>query len=127
MWPQLLRYVIAGAVVLLCDVLIFAWLVHAFSANAYTANLLSRAACIPISFLLQRRTFAAFSGQTRLQFAKFVALWIFSTGLGAVVLQPLLFRFGPTHASVGKLFIEAALAMMNFFLMRHWVYRRTGS
>jgi putative flippase GtrA len=126
-FAQLLRYGLAGSAVLLCDALIFAWLVHVFHTNAYEANLISRTSCIPISFFLQRRTFSAPRGQKRLQFTKFVALWIFSTLLGALVLQPFLLRFGPTYASFGKLFVEACLAIMNFFLMRHWVYRKADS
>ena len=118
---QLLRYLFAGLLVLACDVAIF-YLLITFYPNAFVANLLSRMACIPISFVLQRKTFSAQDGQAKQQLGRFIALWVFATSFGALVLQPLLLTQGPQWTALGKIILEGFLAIMNFFVMRFWVY-----
>lgn len=121
--PQPVRYILTGAFVFCCDWAMFYLLVH-LSDSASISNFASRALAIPISFYLQRRyTFTATQLQkTPAQFWRFLLLWLLATAIGALILEAIRTPFGANAASLVKIPLEIAIAFINYFAMKHWVY-----
>jgi len=122
--PQPMRYVLTGAFVFCCDWAMFYILVH-LSNSASISNFASRALAIPISFYLQRRcTFTgAQTKKTPTQLWRFLLLWALATAAGALILEAIRAPLGANAASLVKIPLEIAIAFINYFAMKHWVYR----
>lgn len=122
---QIYRFILTGACVVAFDWLCFHLLVHA-TQNASISNLISRTLAIPVSFYLQRRfTFRAHTdGHSNQAWLRFIVLWLGGTSFGAVVLELIRARYGENVASAAKLAVEALVAVVNFIVLKHWVYRR---
>ena len=125
LWSQIYRFLLTGACVVAFDWLCFHLLVHA-THDASISNLLSRSLAIPVSFYMQRRfTFRAHeAGHSTAAWLRFLVLWCGGTAFGAVVLEFVRARYGENAASAAKLLVEALIAVVNFVVLRHWVYRR---
>lgn len=126
--PQPVRYILTGAFVFCCDWAMFYLLVH-ISNSASISNFASRALAIPISFYLQRRcTFNTVTTQkTPAQLWRFLLLWTLATTAGALILEAIRAPFGANAASLVKIPLEIAIAFINYFAMKHWVYRAEKS
>ena len=99
-------------------------LVH-LGDNAGISNFASRAFAIPISFYLQRRcTFTDAQAQkTPAQIWRFLLLWVLATAAGALILEAIRAPLGANAASIVKIPLEIAIAFINYFAMKNWVYR----
>jgi putative flippase GtrA len=126
--PRPLRYILTGAFVFCCDWAMFYFFVH-LSESASISNLASRTLAIPISFYLQRLvTFTGAQTQrTPTQLWRFLLLWGLATGVGALILEAVRVPFGANMASLVKFPLEIAIAFINYFIMKHWVYRAENS
>ena len=122
--PQPVRFILTGAFVFCCDWAMFYVLVH-LSNNAGVSNFASRALAIPISFYLQRKcTFTGVQTQkTPAQLWRFLLLWALATAAGALILEAIRAPFGANAASLVKIPLEIVIAFINYFAMKHWVYR----
>ena len=122
--PQPVRYILTGAFVFCCDWAMFYVFVH-LSNSASISNFASRALAIPISFYLQRKcTFTGVQAQrTPSQLWRFLLLWGLATASGALILEAVRVPFGANAASLVKFPVEIAIAFINYFTMKHWVYR----
>ena len=123
------RYFAAGLLQLAFDFAIFTTLLFYYQ-DARVANFVSRLVCAIAGFWLQRAVFQAGNGIKREQALRFILLWCISTAIGALCLQWILLNYGTRESVIAKLFLEAVLAISNFFAMRHWVFRgndQTGS
>lgn len=121
---EIARFIVTGACVVAFDWLCFHVLVHA-TQNASISNLLSRSLAIPVSFYLQRRfTFRAHQHtRSARSWGRFIVLWLGGTCFGAIVLEVIRARYGENVASAAKLMVEALVAVVNFIVLKHWVYR----
>ena len=124
LWEHIYRFVLTGACVVAFDWLCFHLLVHT-TQDASISNLISRTLSIPVSFYLQRRfTFRAHNqGRSNQAWLRFIVLWLGGTTFGAVVLELVRARYGENVASAAKLLVEALIAVVNFIVLKHWVYR----
>ena len=119
------HYLAFGVLQLLLDWALFV----AFTAlglPAAPANLASRTSAALLGFWLNGRyTFADGSG-SRLgwkRFIRFWALWLVMTALSTVLVAVVESQLGLHWAWLAKPVVEAGLAVINFFLLRHLVYR----
>jgi len=118
-------YLAFGVLQLLLDWLLFV----AFTAlgmPAAPANLASRTSAALLGYWLNGRyTFADDAG-SRLgwkRFARFWLLWLAMTAISTVLVAFVAARLGLHWAWLAKPLVEGVLAMANFFLLRHLVYR----
>ena len=118
-------YLVFGLLQLLLDWLLFVVLT-ALGMPVTPANLASRTSAALLGFWLNGRyTFADADG-SRLgvrRFVRFWLLWLAMTAVSTVLVAALAARLGLHQAWLAKPVIEAGLAVANFFLLRHWVYR----
>jgi putative flippase GtrA len=119
------RYLLFGVIQLLLDWALFV----AFTAlgmPAAPANLASRTSAALLGFWLNGRyTFADASG-SRLgwkRFIRFWALWLLMTAISTALVAVVESQLGLHWAWLAKPLVEAMLAVANFFLLRHLVYR----
>ena len=118
-------YLAFGVLQLVLDWLLFV----AFTASgmpAAPANLGSRTSAALLGFWLNGRyTFADGHGQ-RLgwrRFARFWLLWLAITAISTVLVAVVASRLGLHQAWLAKPLVEAGLAVVSFFALRHWVFR----
>ena len=119
------HYLAFGVLQLLLDWALFV----AFTAlgmPAVLANLASRTSAAMLGFWLNGRyTFADGDG-SRLgwrRFARFWALWLLMTAVSTLLVALVEARLGLHWAWLAKPVVEGGLAVVNFFLLRHVVYR----
>ena len=90
------------------------------------ANLASRTSAALLGFWLNGRyTFADGNGQ-RLgwrRFTRFWLLWLAITAISTVLVAVVASRLGLHQAWLAKPLVEAGLAVVSFFALRHWVFR----
>ena len=114
-----------GGAQLLVDWMVFV-AVSASGAGVVVSNLSGRISGALVGFLLNGRlTFrlrASASGWVS-RFGRFLALWFVLTGLSTAALLEVRDVFGLGGAWVGKLVIEAMLAVLSFVTLKYWVYR----
>ncbi|HRF83459.1 MAG: GtrA family protein [Xanthomonadales bacterium] len=118
-------YLAFGVLQLVLDWLLFV----AFTASgmpAAPANLGSRTSAALLGFWLNGRyTFADGAG-SRLGWSRFVRfwlLWLAMTAISTVLVALVETHLGLHWAWLAKPVVEAGLAVANFFLLRHLVYR----
>ncbi len=119
------HYLAFGVLQLLLDWLLFVGFT-ALGAPAAPANLASRTASALLGFWLNGRYTFADGQNSRLgwrRFARFWALWLVMTAISSLLLAWVEAQLGLQWAWLAKPVVEAGLAVVNFFLLRHVVYR----
>ena len=118
-------YLVFGVLQLLLDWLLLVALT-ALGMPVAPANLASRTSAALLGFWLNGRyTFADGHGQ-RLgwrRFARFWLLWLAITAISTVLVAVVASRLGLHQAWLAKPLVEAGLAVVSFFALRHWVFR----
>ena len=118
-------YLVFGVLQLLLDWLLLVALT-ALGMPVAPANLASRTSAALLGFWLNGRyTFADGTGQ-RLgwrRFTRFWLLWLAITAISTVLVAVVASRLGLHQAWLAKPLVEAGLAVVSFFALRHWVFR----
>ena len=118
-------YLVFGVLQLLLDWLLLVALT-ALGMPVAPANLASRTSAALLGFWLNGRyTFADGNGQ-RLgwrRFTRFWLLWLAITAISTVLVAVVASRLGLHQAWLAKPAVEAGLAVVSFFALRHWVFR----
>ena len=118
-------YLVFGVLQLLLDWLLLVALT-ALGMPVAPANLASRTSAALLGFWLNGRyTFADGNGQ-RLgwrRFTRFWLLWLAITAISTVLVAVVASRLGLHQAWLAKPLVEAGLAVVSFFALRHWVFR----
>ena len=118
-------YLVFGVLQLLLDWLLLVALT-ALGMPVAPANLASRTSAALLGFWLNGRyTFADGNGQ-RLgwrRFTRFWLLWLAITAISTVLVAVVASRRGLHQAWLAKPLVEAGLAVVSFFALRHWVFR----
>lgn len=122
---QGLLFLLVGGTQLLLDWAVFVMLTWAGLA-VVPSNILARAVAAGSGFWLNGRfTFARGSiprlGRRRV--VRFGLLWCALTALSTILLGRLAGISGLKWAWLAKPLVEGALAVISFFIQRHWVYR----
>ena len=122
---QGVRFLIAGITQLLLDWALFVAL-SAMGVPTMIANPISRCCVVGFGFWLHGVYTFAGDGTRRAgwrEFSRFLPSWIALTLVGTLALGAIAGSWG-LHASwLAKPFIEAALAVVSFFVLRGWVFR----
>ena len=119
------QYLAIGLLQLLLDWVIFV-AATAVGLPAAPGNLLGRVSGALLGFWLNGRYTFARDGKPRhgrRRFARFFVLWLLMTALSTWLISNVAMRLGLQQAWLAKPAVEALLAAMNFFLLRHLVYR----
>jgi len=132
MMRQPLLFIIAGAFQYLFDTAVYGLLVAA-GLPSTPANILSRSSAALLGFGFNRyitfarsepaeESWSRFGGSL----ARFVVLWIALTAISSLLLlmAQVLFGGGLAEKVIHKLVIEGVLAVISFFISRHWVFRQ---
>jgi putative flippase GtrA len=131
MMRQPLLFVIAGALQYLFDAAVYGLLIAA-GLPSTPANVLSRASAALLGFGFNRYiTFAQPQSaeeswsRFRASLARFAVLWIAMTVVSSLLLlaAQALFGGGLAERVIYKLVVEGILAVISFFVSRHWVFR----
>lgn len=122
---QSTQYVLFGLLQLAVDSGVFV-LATALGLPVAPGNLLGRISGALLGFWLNGRyTFAA-QGEQRhgwKRFARFLALWLLMTVISTWLIDWVAHSLGLQYAWLAKPVVEAGLAGVTFFLLRHVVYR----
>lgn len=118
------HYLLFGVLQLLLDWAVFV-ACTALGLPAAGGNLVGRVSGALLGFWLNGRyTFAGAQGR-RLgwrRFGRFGLLWLLMTALSTVLVAGIEARLGLQLAWLAKPIVEGGLALVNFFLLRQWVY-----
>jgi putative flippase GtrA len=118
------RFLAVGLAALLLDWAVFSAL-HAVSTATIAPNVAGRIAGAELSFWLNGRFTFADAGEARLgtrRFARYVVLWLGLTALSTLGMKAVDALLGGPAVYWCKLPIEALMALLSFFISRHWVY-----
>ena len=118
-------YILAGALQLLLDWGVFVGMT-ALGVDVGLANFAGRIAGAMLGFWLNGRFTFASSGSPRLgwrRFFRFAVLWTLITLISTFLIVTIESKLGLQQAWMAKPLVEAALAVVSFFLWRHVVYR----
>lgn len=118
-------FVLVGLLQLLLDWAVFVAL-SAWGLPPATANVIGRVAGAVLGFWLNGRVTFARDGNARLgwqRFGRFAIIWLMLTVASTVLVTWVASQLGLQQAWLAKPVIEAALAVVAFFLWRHVVYR----
>ena len=119
------QYIAIGLLQLLLDWLVFV-AATAVGLPAAPGNLLGRVIGALLGFWLNGRYPFARDGEQRhdrWRFARFFALWLLMTALSTWLVASVAQQLGLQLAWLAKPVVEGVLATLNFFLLRHVVYR----
>lgn len=119
------HYLIAGLLQFLLDWLVFV-AATAAGVPAAPGNLLGRGSGALLGFWLNGRYTFAHEGQRRHgwgRFARYAALWLLMTLISTWLVAFAARALGLQMAWLAKPVVEIALAAVNFFLLRHVVFR----
>ena len=119
------HYLVFGAVQWLLDWAVMVTLSH-LGIPVRPANVAGRVCGALVGFWLNGRfTFGgADSVLGRVQFLRFVALWLATTVLSTWMIGAVDDYLGLKWAWLAKPLVEVALGLLGFMVSRHWVYRR---
>jgi putative flippase GtrA len=118
------RFIVAGIAQLLLDWSVFS-LFHALTTATIAPNIAGRFAGAMLAFWLNGRFTFADAGQARLgsrRFARYVSLWVGLTVLSTFGMKAIDTLVGGASVYWCKLPVEALMAVLSFFISRHWVY-----
>ncbi len=119
------HYLVFGAVQWLLDWAVMVGLSH-LGIPVRQANVAGRVCGALIGFWLNGRFTFAGEDTTlgRVQFARFVMLWIATTFLSTWMIGTVDDYLGLKWAWLAKPLVEVVLGLLGFLVSRHWVYRR---
>lgn len=122
---QGISFLIVGGCLIAVDWVIFVALT-AFGVQPAVANLAGRIAGALLGYWANGRiTFM--TGETsslgRRSFARFVTSWLVVTALSTYMVTFVADYLGLKTAWLAKPLVDGALAILTFFVSRHWVYR----
>ena len=118
-------FVLVGLLQLLLDWAVFVTL-SGWGIPPATANVIGRVAGAALGFWLNGRITFARDGSARLgwrRFGRFAIIWLILTVISTLLITGVDKHLGLQQAWLAKPMIEAALAVMAFFLWRNVVYR----
>ncbi|HRQ63873.1 MAG TPA: GtrA family protein [Xanthomonadaceae bacterium] len=118
-------FLIVGGIQVLLDWAVFVAL-SALGIGVVPANLVARVAGASLGFWLNGRLTFAEGGEARLggrRLGKFLVAWIALTALSTLLLTVVAGAFSLAWAWLAKPVVEAGMAVLSFFIARHWVYR----
>jgi putative flippase GtrA len=118
-------FLVVGAAQLLLDWSLFVVLTG-LGAPTPLANVCSRASGAALGFWLNGRWTFAHGGQPRLgwrRLLRFVVVWLLLTAASTALLSAIATHLSLPYAWLAKPLVEAASALVGFFLWRHVVYR----
>ena len=126
LWRQGASFLAIGLLQLVVDSLLFIAF-SAFGVAAAAANPASRACAAGLGFWLNGRFTFAQDGSPRLgalHMRRYVITWLTLTATSTAAVTAADHLLGLHGAWLAKPLIEAALALVSFAVLRHWVYRR---
>lgn len=121
---QALRFTIVGVILMAIDAGIFG-ILHAFGVPVTPANVTSRACAALASFWLNGRFSFANHGEPtahHIRFGRYLTWWLLMTLTSTVSLNLVKFALPPESVYAAKPIIEFVLAVISFFVARHWIY-----
>jgi putative flippase GtrA len=119
------RFVIAGLTQLALDWGLFV-LLTTLGAPVAVANPAARLCVVAFGFWLHGVYTFADDGKHNLgwaQLSRYAPTWIALTTAGTLALAAIESRFGLQVTWIAKPAVEAVLAVVSFFALRHWVFR----
>lgn len=119
------RYVLVGAAQLVLDWLVFV-VTTACGLPVAPGNLAGRVCGALLGFWLHGQWTFAEPGQARLgwqRLLRFAGVWLALTAASTWLVSLVAAHLGLSQAWLAKPLVEAALALLAFFLWRHLVYR----
>lgn len=124
---QGVRFLLIGLLQLLIDWLAFS-LCYWLGVALTPANVLGRVAGASCGFWLNGRyTFAEQGGLTdRRALARFILVWLILTALSSMLMGVVQRGLGNQAPYLAKPMVEGLMALLSFFLSRHFVYRARG-
>jgi putative flippase GtrA len=118
-------FLLVGGVLVLADWAVFVGL-SALGMAVIPANLAGRVTGALLGFWLNGRLTFAQNGQARLgghRFLRFLLAWLVLTALSTGLMSLVATQLGLGWAWLAKPLVEAGMAVLSFFVARHWVYR----
>jgi putative flippase GtrA len=118
-------FLLVGGVQVLLDWLVFV-LVSALGVPAFAANVCGRVAGASLGFWLNGLVTFRGAEQRALvgrPLRRFLVMWVALTGLSSLAMAATDHLAGLQTAWLAKPAVEAVLAVISFFVSRHWVYR----
>lgn len=123
---QSVSFIIVGCCLIVLDWAVFVALT-AQGAMPVAANIAGRVAGALVGFWANGRiTFSVPGSSSRLgrwRFARYLILWVLLTSLSTVLVAVLADQLSLETAWLAKPLVEAGMAVLSFFVSRHWVYR----
>ncbi len=120
---QLAKFGLVGGVQLVVDWALFV-LLSWMGIGLVPSNLVARAGGATFGFWLNGKyTFTEGSGLGRNQMIRFVVTWIVMSLLSSAVVWVVGHKAGLGWAWLVKPASDAALALLSFFISKHWIYR----
>ena len=122
---QGVSFLLVGACLVVADWAVFVMLT-ALGVAPPEANIAGRVAGALLGFWANGRITFGSDGSSRLgrrHFAKFAASWLVVTLLSTYLVTIVADYLGLKMAWLAKPIVEGMLAMLTFFISRHWVYR----
>lgn len=122
---QALSFVLIGGLQVLLDWLVF-FVLTALAVPVPAGNLAGRMAGASLGFWLNGRvTFRRADGSSlnRRALARFIVLWLLMTTISTGLLTAAAQQASLSLLWLLKPVIELLLALLSFFINRHWVYR----
>lgn len=119
------HFVLVGAVQLALDWAVLVAL-SALGVPAAAANLAGRVSGAALGYWLNGLITFAADGQARLgrnRALRFLAVWLLLTALSTALIGAIAARLGLGYAWLAKPLVEGGLALLSFFIARHWIYR----
>lgn len=119
------RFVAVGCGLIVVDWLVFVILTMVGLPTAWS-NVAGRVAGALVGFWANGSVTFGKPGEPRLgrrRFARFAVLWATLTLLSTLLVAALAEHLGLRFAWLAKPVVEAGLALISFFVSRHWVYR----
>ncbi|WP_340570056.1 GtrA family protein [Stenotrophomonas sp. G106K1] len=117
------RFGLVGGIQLVVDWALFVALSWA-GLGVVPSNLVSRAGGAAFGYWLNGKyTFAGGSGLGRNQMIRFVVTWIVMSVLSSAIVWIVGHKAGLGWAWLVKPAGDAALALLSFFISKHWIYR----
>ena len=118
------RFVVVGVAQLILDWSLFS-ILHVVSGATVAPNVAGRLAGAMVGFWLNGRFTFADAGQARLgtkRFARYAVLWLGLTLLSTSIIKTIDAWLGGSAVYWCILPLEALMALLSFFISRHWVY-----
>ncbi len=121
---QMARYLGVGLFQFVLDLLLFLLFQHV-GAAIVVANTASRLSAATAGYFLNRKyTFSATTAGGYSMVLRYWLFWAFMTALSSLLLLAWDALFaGRWSPGLGKFLVEAALAVLGFFISKLWVYR----